>query len=136
MLVAIPGFGHRIRFNGTCGWLPAKRFPYRLFRVAQSHAIEVSLQQKTYLPTRKGNTGNTVVELDGSRYPVRRTPKRSLQQVDFILDGDKIRGLEQNPETKSRWAQLARSGKKVMQFLSEGRYVANVVDGKVTLYGR
>lgn len=33
-------------------------------------------------------------------------------------------------------AQLARSGKKVMQFLSEGRYVANVVDGTVTLYGR
>jgi hypothetical protein len=29
----------------------------------------------------------------------------------------------------------ARSGKKVMQFLSEGRYVANVVDGKVTFYG-
>jgi len=25
---------------------------------------------------------------------------------------------------------------KVMQFLSGGRYVANVVDGKVTLYGR
>jgi hypothetical protein len=25
---------------------------------------------------------------------------------------------------------------KVMQFLSEGRYVANVVDGKVNLYGR
>ena len=46
-----------------------------------------------------------------------------------------FRGLEQNPGTKSRWAQLARSGKKVMQFLSEGRYVANVVDGKVTMYG-
>ena len=30
---------------------------------------------------------------------------------------------------------MARSGKKVMQFLSEGRYVANVVDGKVTFYG-
>jgi hypothetical protein len=28
------------------------------------------------------------------------------------------------------------SGKKLMQFLSEGRYVTNVVDGKVTLYGR
>jgi hypothetical protein len=25
---------------------------------------------------------------------------------------------------------------KVMQFLSEGRYVANVVDGKVALYGK
>jgi len=41
---------------------------------------------------------------------------------------------EQNPETKSRWAQLAREGKKVMQFLSGGRYVANVVDGKATVY--
>ena len=76
----------------------------------------------------------TVVELDGSRYPVRRTPKRGLRQVDFVFDGTGIRGLEQNPDTQSRWAQMARSGKKVMQFLSEGRYVANVVDGKVTLY--
>jgi hypothetical protein len=77
-----------------------------------------------------------VVELDGSRYPVRRTPKRGLRQVDFIFAGNAIRGLEQNPQTKSRWAQMARSGKKVMQFISEGRYVANVVDGKVTFYGR
>jgi hypothetical protein len=29
---------------------------------------------------------------------------------------------------------MAQSGKKVMQFLSEGRYVANVVDGKVIFY--
>ncbi len=76
------------------------------------------------------------VELGKARYPVRRTPKRGLRQVDFVFDGYEIRGLEQNPETKSRWAQMARSGKRVMQFLSEGRYVANVVDGKVTLYGR
>jgi hypothetical protein len=76
-----------------------------------------------------------VVELGTQRYPVRRTLKRGLRQVDFVFDGNEIRGLEQNPNTKSRWAQMARSGKKVMQFLSEGRYVANVVDGKVTLYG-
>jgi len=76
-----------------------------------------------------------VVEFGKERYPVRQTPKRGLRQVDFVLDGNEIRGLEQNPETKSRWAQMARSGKKVMQFLTEGRYVANVVDGKVTLYG-
>jgi hypothetical protein len=49
--------------------------------------------------------------------------------------GPEIRGLEQNPDTKSNWAQMARAGKKVMQFLSEGRYVANVVDGKVTFHG-
>ena len=77
-----------------------------------------------------------VVELGKERYPVRMTPKRGLRQVDYVFDGNEIRGLEQNSETKSRWAQMARSGKKVMQFLSEGRYVANVVDGKVTPYGR
>ncbi len=36
--------------------------------------------------------------------------------MDFSFDGNEIRGLEQNPQTKSRWAQMARSGKKVMQF--------------------
>jgi hypothetical protein len=76
------------------------------------------------------------VELDGKSYPVRRTPRRGLAQVDFSFDGREIRGLEQNPETKSRWAQLARSGKKVMQFLEGGRYIANVADGDVTVYRR
>jgi len=69
------------------------------------------------------------------RFLVRRTPKRGFRQVDLTFDGNEIRGLEQNPQTKSQWAQLARSGKKVMQFLSEGRYAANVVDGEVTFYG-
>jgi hypothetical protein len=78
----------------------------------------------------------TVVELGKERYSVRRTSKHKLRQVNFAFDGNEIRGLEQNPQTKSEWAQLARSGKKVMQFLAEGRYVANVTDGKVTLYGR
>jgi hypothetical protein len=75
------------------------------------------------------------IELGSERYPVQSTLKRGLRQVDFVFEGKEIRGLEQNPQTKSRWAQMARSGKKVMQFLSGGRYVANVVDGKVTLYG-
>ncbi len=75
-------------------------------------------------------------ELGTERYPVRRTPQRDLRQVDFVFDGNEIRGLGQNPDTKSRCAQMARSGKKVMQFLSEGRDVANVVDGKITLCNR
>jgi hypothetical protein len=76
------------------------------------------------------------VALGAESFPVRRTTKRGLRQIDFVFDGNEIRGLEQNPETKSRWAQMARGGKKVMQFLSEGRYVANVVDGKVNFYGK
>jgi hypothetical protein len=73
------------------------------------------------------------VVLRAESFPVRRTAERVLRQVEFTFVGNEIRGLEQNPDTESRWAQMARSGKKVMQFLSEGRYVANVVDGKVTL---
>jgi len=75
-----------------------------------------------------------VVELGTEHYPVRKTPKSRLRQVDFVCEGNNFRGLEQNPQTKSRWAQMARSGHKVMQFLDDGRYVANVADGKVTLY--
>jgi hypothetical protein len=78
----------------------------------------------------------TVVELGTEFYSVRLTPKRHLRGVDFMFEGENIRGLEQNPDTKSRWAQMARSGMKVMQFLSGGCYVANVVDGKVTVYGK
>jgi hypothetical protein len=76
------------------------------------------------------------VEPGTERHPIQQTPRSRLRQVDFVVEGNNLRGLEQNPQTKSRWAQMARSGKKVMQFLSEGRYVANVVDGKMTLYGR
>jgi hypothetical protein len=54
------------------------------------------------------------VELGSERYPVRRSPRRGLRQVDFVFEGKGIRGLEQNPQTKSRWAQMARSGKKVV----------------------
>ena len=59
-----------------------------------------------------------------------------LSQVDFIVEDKEIRGLEQNPDTKSRWAALAREGRKVMQFLIEGRYVAVVVDGEAKVYRR
>lgn len=75
------------------------------------------------------------VEIDGHKYPVKTTAKRRLNQVDFPFDGHELRGLEQNPDTKSRWAKMAREGKKVMQFLDATRYVAVVVDGKLRTYG-
>jgi len=75
------------------------------------------------------------VVLGAERFPVLRTSKRKLRQVDFKFEGREIRGLEQNPDTRSRWAAMAREGKKVMQFLAEGRYAAVVVDGNVKLYG-
>ena len=69
------------------------------------------------------------VELDGKKFPVRETPRKHLREVDFVFEGEPLRGLEQNPKTESRWAQLARAGHKVMQILSAGRYVGNVMDG-------
>jgi hypothetical protein len=73
--------------------------------------------------------------LGDERYSVRRTTKRGLAQVDFEFARQSIRGLEQNPQTTSRWAELARKGSRIMQFLSAGRYIAVVCDGKVTHYG-
>jgi hypothetical protein len=74
------------------------------------------------------------VKIDSETSPVRSTARRGLRQVDFRFNGKNLRGLEQNPETKSRWAAMAREGKKVMQFLDGGRYLAVVSDGKVHLY--
>jgi hypothetical protein len=80
--------------------------------------------------------GASSAEIEGQSYSVKSTPRRGLKQVDFRFDGRDLRGLEQNPDTKSRWAAMARAGKKVMQFLDSGRYVAVVCDGKVQLYQR
>lgn len=74
------------------------------------------------------------VEFDGETYTVRQTAKSKLKQVDFRFEDRELRGLEQNPNTKSRWAKMAREGKQVMQFLERGKYIAVVVDGKVHVY--
>ncbi len=76
------------------------------------------------------------VVLGDDSYPVLSTAKRKLVQVDFDVAGQRIRGLQQNPATASRWAALARKGAKVMQFLIAGRYIAAVSDAKITHFSR
>ena len=86
-----------------------------------------------------------LVDLEGRSYPVHRTQRKRLRQVDFEFQGEALRGIEQNPETSSRWAGMARKGVRVMQFTAVqpgtaggfcggGKYLANVADGKLTLY--
>jgi hypothetical protein len=77
---------------------------------------------------------NKIVEIDGETYSVKQTAKSKLKQIDFRFAGRELRGLEQNPNTKSRWAKLAREGRKIMQFLEAGRYIAVVVDGRMQIY--
>lgn len=74
------------------------------------------------------------VEVDGRRYRVERTRSKGLVTVSFPYAGQTIDGIEQNPETKSRWAQMARDGKRIMQFTTKHRYFANVAEGVLTRY--
>jgi hypothetical protein len=88
----------------------------------------VSVWQQSLIDKKK------TVDLDGETCPVRQTSKSKLKQIEFSFEDHQLRGIEQNPNTKSRWAKLAREGKQVMQFLEAGRYIAVVVDGKVHQY--
>ena len=51
-----------------------------------------------------------VVELRNERYPVRRTPKRHLRQVDFAFEGEEIRGrsrTQKRNQSGHKWHVLA-----------------------------
>jgi hypothetical protein len=78
------------------------------------------------------------VELEGRRYPVKRSSSQRLRMVTFVTNGSEFTAIEQNPEKPSRWGQLAREGRKVVQFKSvkTNRFVAVAVDGQVRGYGK
>jgi hypothetical protein len=71
-----------------------------------------------------------VVKPGSERFLVTPSKAKRLRQVIFAADGNSIVGTEQNPKTKSRWAAIASSGNKVIEFIRDGRYVAVVTDGK------
>lgn len=78
--------------------------------------------------------GISAVDLEGESYPVTCTRAKKLRTVEFEFAGHRLDGIEQNPQTGSRWAELARAGKRIMQFSVNRRYVANVCEGKLLRY--
>ncbi|HYG81219.1 MAG TPA: hypothetical protein VD861_12565 [Pyrinomonadaceae bacterium] len=44
--------------------------------------------------------------------------------------------VEQNPKKGSEWAELANRGRRVAWVMRDGRYLARVVDGEVTMLER
>src|SRR5271166_4963754 len=80
---------------------------------------------------------STAVSVDGKSIPVRTTSRQHLRTAAFTVEGHEYQAIEQNPEKPSRWGQLARSGRQVVQFkdAENNRFVAVVVDGEVTFYG-
>ena len=77
------------------------------------------------------------VTVEGNSAPVRRTSRQRLKTAAFRVEGHEYQAIEQNPEKPSRWGQLARSGRQVVQFkdTERNKFVAVAVDGKVTFYG-
>ncbi len=76
----------------------------------------------------------SVVEVADDSYRVGKTRSRKLRTVDFRYGSHALTGIEQNPDTGSRWARMARRGQRILQFSCEGRYFANVCDGRLTRY--
>jgi hypothetical protein len=79
-----------------------------------------------------------LVSVAGKELPVVRSGVNRFRMVRFAVSGVEYQAIEQNPEKPSRWGKLAREGHKVVQFrdVASGKYVAVVVDGKVTEYSR
>ena len=78
------------------------------------------------------------VTVEGRTSRVSRTGAQRLRTVRFLTGGREYQAIEQNPEKPSRWGKLAREGHRVVQVrdLGSQKYVAAVVDGKVTEYSR
>jgi hypothetical protein len=80
---------------------------------------------------RDGRTEGTV---DGLRFRCDRTRGKRLLTVTFTFGDRAVEGIEQNPETSSRWAKMAQEGQRILQFRAGGRYIANVAEGRLTRY--
>jgi len=52
----------------------------------------------------------SIVKLGSEQFPVSTSKNKRLRQVEFKSHGKTIIGIEQNPNTKSNWAKMARSG--------------------------
>ena len=79
--------------------------------------------------------GAETVELEGRTSAVGRTRSQGLRTVAFRYGELQLEGIEQNPNRTSRWAELARQGRRIMQYRHRGRYIGNVCDGALNRYG-
>jgi hypothetical protein len=79
-------------------------------------------------------------EADGQeqKIGVTRVSGGRWRTVRVRINGREIQAIEQNRTKPSRWGKLARQGHQVVQFqdVVTRKYLAVVVDGEVTLYGR
>lgn len=68
-------------------------------------------------------------KLFGGGRGVRRFQQSGVRHVKL---GD-CELIEQNPHKASEWARLAKQGRRVAWLMRDGKYLARVVDGEVTM---
>jgi hemin uptake protein HemP len=101
----------------------------QLHRILQSIAAQLMNSSEVVISEPNG---------DEQRMRVTRVGGGRLRTARVIINGREIQAIEQNRTKPSRWGQLARQGHEVVQFqdIVTRKYVAVVVDGEVTEYGR
>lgn len=68
---------------------------------------------------------------------VQRTIVNNLARKVFVdRQGRKIVAIQQNPNTASSWAKMAKSGHKIVQFkdVETDKYIAVSIDGRIREY--
>jgi len=66
--------------------------------------VRLNTNENPHPPTQALVDDVRTVMLEGETFPIRRTSRAKLREVDFRLNAEMLRGLEQNPNTNSRWA--------------------------------
>lgn len=69
-------------------------------------------------------------KLFGGGRGVKRFARSGLRYAE--LPGGAVL-VEQNPKKRSEWAELANQGRRVAWVMRDGRYLARVIDGEVTM---
>ena len=80
------------------------------------------------------NAGRILVafeKLMGGGRGVSRFAQSGLRYVKLDRHGTIL--IEQNPNKRSVWAHLARSGHRVAWAMRDGKYLARIVDGEVVM---
>jgi hypothetical protein len=96
------------------------------------------LDQAVFLSVAEQLMRGTEVRIEGHTSKVNRTGSQRFRTLRFSTGGREYQAIEQNPEKPSRWGQLARQGKRVVQFrdLQTHKYVAVSVDQEFHEYER
>jgi hypothetical protein len=107
-------------------------------RAPQDDDDKIMLDHTTLSSVAEQMMNGTEVTVGGRTSRVSRTGAQRLRTVRFLMAGMEYQAIEQNGEKPSRWGKLAREGHQVVQVrdLAAQKYVAAVVDGKVTEYSR